>query len=63
MRLPLFGSEESWIAKPVPFETEWVLRALYCFTADQLEETFRALAALSNAHFKLQLPSCFPLAP
>jgi predicted nucleic-acid-binding protein len=44
----LFGSEEIWIAKTVLLETEWVLRSLYRFKADQLQDTFRALAGLSN---------------
>jgi predicted nucleic-acid-binding protein len=46
----LFGSEEIWIAKSVLLETEWVLRSLYRFKADQVEDTFRALAGLSNVH-------------
>jgi predicted nucleic-acid-binding protein len=48
----LFGSEEIWIAKTVLLETKWVLRSLYRFTAGQLEDTFRALAGLSNVHLE-----------
>lgn len=50
--ITLFGTEEIWIAKTVLLETEWVLRSLYRFKADEVADAFRALAGLSNIHIE-----------
>ena len=48
----LFRSEEIWIGKTVLLETEWVLRSLYEFTAQQVSQALSALAGLPNVRLE-----------
>jgi predicted nucleic-acid-binding protein len=48
----LFRSEGIWIGKTVPLETDWVLRSLYEFTAQQVAQALRALAGLPNVRLE-----------
>ena len=44
----LIRDNQIWISKTVLFETEWVLRSLYNFTAESLVRALRALAGLET---------------
>jgi len=48
----LFQREEVWIAKTVLLETEWVLRSLYGFKAEDVRVALTRLAGLSNVHLE-----------
>ncbi len=48
----IFLSDEVWIAKTVLLETEWVLRAMYRFTADQVAGALRDLAGMPNVRLE-----------
>jgi predicted nucleic-acid-binding protein len=51
----LFQTEQVWVAKTVLLETDWVLRSLYGFDAQDVGAAFRKLAGLSSV--ELQDPS------
>lgn len=48
----LFQREQVWIAKTVLLETEWVLRRLYGFSAQDTTEALKRLAGLSAVHLE-----------
>ena len=48
----LFQREQVWIAKTVLVETEWVLRHLYGFSAQDTTDALQGLAGLSAVHLE-----------
>ena len=48
----LFQREEVWIAKTVLLETEWVLRYVYGFTPQDINDALQGLAGLSAVHLE-----------
>ena len=48
----LFRAEEIWVAKTVLLETEWVLRALYRFRAEEVGRALQRLAGLPNVQLE-----------
>lgn len=48
----LFQTEQIWVAKTVLLETDWVLRSLYGFFAQDVGDAFRKLAGLPNVNLE-----------
>ncbi len=48
----LFRAEEIWVAKTVLLETEWVLRALYHFRAEEVGRALQRLAGLPHVQLE-----------
>ncbi len=44
----IFAAEEVWIAKTVLLETEWVLRSVYAFSVEAIQNAFISLLGLPN---------------
>ncbi len=44
----IFAVEEVWIAKTVLLETEWVLRSVYAFSVEAIQNAFISLLGLPN---------------
>jgi predicted nucleic-acid-binding protein len=44
----VFAAQEVWIAKTVLLETEWVLRSVYAFSIDAIQDAFVQVLGLPN---------------